>query len=177
MAQQIDTLISPKWLIPIEPHSGIISDHSIAFDKGKILAVLPSNEALRYFEPNVIHERPSHVVLPGLVNTHTHAAMTLLRGLGDDLPLQRWLEEKIWPAEMRLMGSSFVRDGTQLAIAEMIQGGITCFADMYFYPEHTSDIASEMGIRMVVGMIAIDFPTPWAANSACLLYTSPSPRD
>ena len=166
MAQPIDALICPRWTIPVRPDLKAHNNLTIALNKGKIVSLLPKDEALTKFEPSVLHERPNHVVLPGLINTHTHAAMTLLRGLGDDLPLQTWLEEKIWPAEMRFMSPKFVRDGTYLAIAEMLQGGITCFADMYFYPDSSAEVALETGIRMVAGMIAIDFPTPWASSGS-----------
>jgi 5-methylthioadenosine/S-adenosylhomocysteine deaminase len=166
VAQPIDALICPRWTIPVRPDLKAHNNLTIALNKGKIVSLLPKDEALTKFEPSVLHERPNHVVLPGLINTHTHAAMTLLRGLGDDLPLQTWLEEKIWPAEMRFMSPKFVRDGTYLAIAEMLQGGITCFADMYFYPDSSAEVALETGIRMVAGMIAIDFPTPWASSGS-----------
>ena len=166
MAQPIDALICPRWTIPVRPDLKAHNNLTIALNKGKIVSLLPKDEALTKFEPSVLHERPNHVVLPGLINTHTHAAMTLMRGLGDDLPLQTWLEEKIWPAEMRFMSPKFVRDGTYLAIAEMLQGGITCFADMYFYPDSSAEVALETGIRMVAGMIAIDFPTPWASSGS-----------
>ena len=166
MAQSIDALIAPRWTIPVSPDLKAYKGLAIALHKGRILDLLPKEEALTKFEPSVVHERPNHVLLPGLINAHTHAAMTLLRGLGDDLPLQAWLEDKIWPTEMKLMSPKFVRDGTYLAIAEMLQGGITCFADMYFYPESSAEVALETGIRMVAGMIAIDFPTPWASSGS-----------
>ncbi len=166
VAQPIDALICPRWMIRVRPDLKVHNGLTIAVNKGRILDVLPREKALTKFEPSVLYERPNHIALPGLINTHTHAAMTLLRGLGDDLPLQTWLENKIWPAEMKLISQKFVRDGTLVAIAEMIQGGITCFADMYFYPESSAETALETGIRMVVGMIAIDFPTPWSSSGS-----------
>ena len=141
-------------------------DLCLAIDGGRILALVSRAEALQRYTPGVTHERPDHVLLPGLVNTHTHAAMTLMRGFGDDLPLERWLNERIWPTEMRLVSPDLVADGVRLAISEMLRGGITCFADMYFYPERAAEIAAETGIRMVVGMIAIEFPTPYATDAA-----------
>jgi 5-methylthioadenosine/S-adenosylhomocysteine deaminase len=104
-------------------------------------------------------------LLPGLVNAHTHAAMTLFRGFADDLPLERWLHDRIWPAERRLVGPPFVADGTRLAVAEMLAGGITCFADMYYYPDVVAEIAVEAGMRVVIGMIALETPTVWAASA------------
>ena len=163
--QRIDALICPRWTIPVEPEVSVREGLCLAIHKGRILALLPRADALQLYTPEVIHERPDHVLLPGLVNAHTHAAMTLMRGYGEDMALERWLNERIWPTEVRLISSDFVADGVRLAISEMLLGGITCFADMYFYPERAAEIASESGIRMVVGMIAIEFPTPWAADA------------
>ena len=166
MSQRIDALICPRWTIPVEPEVEVREDHCLAIDKGRILDLLPRAEASQRFAPDVTHERPDHVLIPGLVNAHTHAAMTLMRGFGDDLSLERWLNDRIWPTEMRLVSPEFVADGARLAITEMLRGGITCFADMYFYPERAAEVAVESGIRMVVGMIAIEFPTPWASDAA-----------
>ncbi len=163
--QPIDALISPNWTIPMEPDAVVHEDLCLAIDKGKIVALLPRRQAMQRFAPRVVHERPDHVLLPGLVNAHTHAAMTLMRGYADDLPLEEWLKDRVWPAEMRLAGPEFVTDGVRLAVAEMLRGGITCFADMYLFPQCTARVAAEAGIRLVVGMIALEFPTPWAATA------------
>ncbi|MGZ4990650.1 MAG: TRZ/ATZ family hydrolase, partial [Methylobacter sp.] len=106
----------------------------------------------------------NHALLPGLINSHTHAAMTLMRGIADDLQLMDWLQNHIWPLEQKWMSEAFVKDGTDLAIAEMILGGTTCFNDMYFFPEITAAQAIHHGIRASVGLIVIDFPTVWAEN-------------
>jgi len=166
VSQRIDALICPRWTIPVEPEVEVREDHCLAIDRGRILDLLPRAEASQRFAPDVIHERPDHVLIPGLVNAHTHAAMTLMRGFGDDLSLERWLNDRIWPTEMRLVSPEFVADGARLGITEMLRGGITCFADMYFYPERAAEVAVESGIRMVVGMIAIESPTPWASDAA-----------
>ncbi len=108
---------------------------------------------------------PAHALIPGLVNAHTHAAMTLFRGLADDLPLMRWLNDHIWPAEQKWVSDTFVRDGTRLAVAEMIRGGTTCFNDMYFYPDEAAREASAAGMRVVVGLIVLDFPSVWASSA------------
>ena len=102
---------------------------------------------------------PQQVLIPGLINLHTHAAMALLRGIADDLPLMDWLKTRIWPAEARHISAAFVRDGTLLACAEMLRGGITCFNDMYFFPEAAAEAASSLGMRAVLGMVVIEFPT------------------
>jgi 5-methylthioadenosine/S-adenosylhomocysteine deaminase len=107
----------------------------------------------------------AHVVIPGLVNAHTHAAMSLLRGLADDLPLMTWLKEHIWPAEARWVDERFTYEGTSLAIAEMLRGGTTCFNDMYYFPEVAARAASAAGIRACVGLIVIDFPTVYATSA------------
>jgi 5-methylthioadenosine/S-adenosylhomocysteine deaminase len=160
--QRIDALICPRWTIRVEPQVAVETDLAIAVDAGRIVAVLPRAEAGARFMPDARHDRSQHVLMPGLVNAHCHAAMSLLRGFADGLPLSSWLEERIWPAESRLVSAEFVADGTRLAIAEMLRGGITCFADMYYYPEVVGEVALECGIRAALGMIALEFPTPWA---------------
>jgi 5-methylthioadenosine/S-adenosylhomocysteine deaminase len=120
---------------------------------------------------------PEHVLIPGLVNAHTHAAMALLRGLADDLPLMRWLEERVWPAELRHLSPRFVRDGTALACAEMLRGGITCFGDMYFFPEAALEAALEAGMRAALGLVVIDLPTPYASDPADYLRKGLAVRD
>jgi 5-methylthioadenosine/S-adenosylhomocysteine deaminase len=162
VSQRIDALICPRWTIAVEPDIEVHEDLVVAIDKGRIVALLPRAEAMDRFEPDALHDRPDHVLLPGLVNVHTHAAMTLMRGYGDDMPLARWLEERIRPIELNLVNPDFVADGTRLAVAEMLRAGTTCFADMYFFPDKVAEVATETGIRAAVGMIALDFPSPWA---------------
>ncbi len=162
--EEADLLISPRWVIPVEPHGAVLEGHAVAVSNGRIVAVLPAGEAAQRFPLAEVLERPSHVLMPGLINAHTHAAMTLFRGLADDLPLQQWLGEHIWPAEQRWASAEFVRDGAELAIVEMLRGGTTCLNDMYFFPDQTAQVAADAGIRAVVGMIVIDQPTPWAST-------------
>jgi 5-methylthioadenosine/S-adenosylhomocysteine deaminase len=158
-------LICPRWTVRVEPDVVAEEGLALAIDEGRILEIVPVGEAEQRFAPRVRHERPHHVLMPGLVNAHTHAAMTLLRGFADELPLDTWLRKRIWPAEARWVGPEFVADGTRLAIAEMLAGGTTCFADMYFYPDVVGEIALELGMRAVLGMIALDSPTVWAADA------------
>src|SRR5690606_7061709 len=164
MPERIDTLICPRWTIAIEPEVRAVEGLALAIDAGRIKALLPRAEAERRFAPDALHERPDHVLMPGLVNAHCHAGMSLFRGYADDLPLERWLHERIWPAESRWINAGSVRDGTRLAIAEMLRAGTTCFSDMYYFPDVVAEVATEAGIRAVVGMIAIEFPTPWAST-------------
>jgi len=161
----IDTLIAARWVIPVEPHGAVLDHHSLAIGGGRILDVLPTAIAATRYRAAETVELPVHALIPGLVNAHTHAAMTLLRGVADDLPLMEWLQDHIWPLEARWVGEAFVRDGTTLAIAEMLRGGTTCFNDMYFFPEVTARRALQAGMRAVVGMIVVDFPTSWASDA------------
>jgi len=163
--QPIDTLLCARWIVPIEPRDTVLENHAVAIADGRIVALLPRAEAETRYQPHTTIDLGQHALLPGLVNAHTHAAMTLLRGLADDLPLMRWLQEHIWPAEQRWVSEEFVRDGTRHAVAEMLRSGTTCFNDMYFFPDITARTASAAGIRSVVGLIAIDFPTVWAADA------------
>ena len=144
---------------------------------GKIEAVLPAQQAAARFPGYQEFDLENHVLMPGLVNAHTHAAMSLLRGLADDLPLMRWLEEHIWPAEGKHMSRDFVRDGTLLACAEMLRGGITCFNDMYFFPEASLEAALAAGMRSVQGMIVIEFPSAYASDAADYLRRGLEVRD
>ena len=163
--QSVDTLIEARWVIPVEPEDVVLEHHTVAIDAGRICAILPHAQARSGFAAHQTIKLDEHVLMPGLVNTHTHAAMTLLRGLADDLPLRRWLEEHIWPVEQRWVSEDFVRDGTTLAVAEMLRGGTTCFNDMYFYPGETGRVAAAAGMRCVLGMIVLDFPSVWANDA------------
>jgi 5-methylthioadenosine/S-adenosylhomocysteine deaminase len=177
MTTPIDLLIEARWTIPIEPAGSVLENHAIAVDKGRIVALLQQTEARTRFAPRETRQLPHHIVIPGLVNLHTHAAMTLLRGLADDLPLMDWLQNHIWPAEAKHASAQFVHDGTLLACTEMLRGGTTCFNDMYFYPKATAQAASRTGIRAVIGLVTADFPTSYAADSDDYLAKGMSARD
>lgn len=162
----VDTLIHARWIIPVEPASVTYENHSLAIDKGRIVDLLPTAEAREKYRASTTENLTDHALLPGFVNCHTHAAMSLMRGIADDIPLMQWLQNHIWPLEQKWMSETFVKDGTDLAIAEMILGGTTCFNDMYFFPDITAQQAVQHGLRACVGLIVIDFPTIWAENSA-----------
>jgi len=155
----------------------VLEQHAVAVRDGRIEAVLPAQQAAVRFPGYQELELKNHVLMPGLVNAHTHAAMSLLRGLADDLPLMRWLEEHIWPAEAKHVSREFVRDGTLVACAEMIRGGITCFNDMYFYPDASLEAALAAGLRSAQGMIVIEFPSAYAADAADYLRRGLEVRD
>ena len=161
----IDLLIRPQWIIPIEPAGITLSGHSLAVSEGCIVAVLPNAAAAQRFTAQQTLDLPGQVVLPGLINLHAHAAMSLLRGYADDLPLMRWLSERIWPAEAGHATPDFVHAGTLLACAEMLRGGITTFNDMYFFPDAAASAARRLGMRAMLGIIAIEFPTRYAADA------------
>jgi len=161
----VDTLIHARWIIPVEPESVTYEHHTLVIDSGKIIDLLPTDLAKQKYQGTTTENLENHALLPGLINCHTHAAMTLMRGIADDLPLMDWLQNHIWPLEQKWMSEAFVKDGTDLAIAEMILGGTTCFNDMYYFPEITAGQAIHHGIRAKVGLIVIDFPTVWAQNS------------
>ena len=174
---KIDTLLEARWIIPVEPSGMLLNDHSIAIDHGTILAILPHSEAQLRFAPSEHITLSHHALIPGLINLHTHAAMSLMRGLADDLPLMDWLNQRIWPTEARHVTSDFVLDGTRLACAEMIRGGITCFNDMYFFPEASAQAALDAGMRASIGMIVINTPTTYASDSDDYLSKGLSLRD
>jgi 5-methylthioadenosine/S-adenosylhomocysteine deaminase len=162
---KIDTLIAARWIIPVEPDNRIWEQYALAVSAGKIVDILPQHEANEKYQADEIVDLDQHALIPGFINAHTHAAMTLMRGVADDLPLMEWLHRHIWPLERQWMGAAFVRDGTELAIAEMIRGGITCFNDMYFFPEVAAEQALQAGIRVCIGLIVVDFSSAWADNA------------
>ncbi len=165
---EVELLINARWVIPVDP-DGCLDHHSVAIDQGRILEILPASAAAVRYRAHRTVELATHALIPGLVNAHTHAAMALFRGLADDLPLMDWLQNHIWPAEGRWVSPEFVRDGAQLAVAEMIKGGTTCFSDMYFFPEDCAQVVRKAGIRACMGLIVIDFPTVYADSSNAYL--------
>lgn len=162
---KVDLLINARWVIPVTPDCRALDHHSVAIRGGRIVGLLPVAEAESRFDAAEVIDRPSHVVMPGFVNAHTHAAMSLLRGIADDLPLMDWLRGHIWPAERRWVSAEFVADGTELAVAEMIRGGTTCFSDMYFFPDVAARTAARLGMRICVGLIVLDTPSAWAGSA------------
>lgn len=161
---QVDLLLTPRWIAPVIPEGTLYENCCVAIKDGRILAIAPKDQAERQFDAERTIDLPEHLVTPGLINAHGHAAMTLLRGFADDQPLMVWLEEYIWPVENKWVSGDFVRDGTELAIAEMIKSGTTCFSDMYFFPEATAAAAQHAGIRTQVCFPIFDFPCAWGAG-------------
>jgi len=162
--QNIDQIINARWVIPVEPDNTVLDHHSVAVRDEIILDVLPTVEAEKKYRAPETITLGSHALLPGFINAHTHAAMSLFRGLADDLPLMQWLQKYIWPAEATWVSDDFVTDGTRLAMAEMLKSGTTCFNDMYFFGEDVARIAREVRMRASVGMIVLDFPSSYAQS-------------
>lgn len=174
---KIDLLLNCKWIIPIVPENQTLTDCAIAIDNGKIIGLLPQAEAARRFSAGKVQDLDHHIVMPGLVNSHGHAAMSLLRGYADDMPLRSWLEDHIWPAEAKFLSEEFVRDGTRLSIAEMIRSGTTCFADMYFFDEAIATEVRNSGVRSQISFTVLDFPTPYGKNADDYIHKGLALRD
>ena len=177
LAEPADTVIEARWVIPIEPARDVLADHSVVISGDRIAAILPTVEARAKYQARQRFELAGHALIPGLINLHTHAAMTLMRGLADDLTLMDWLNQHIWPAEMKHVSEQFVYDGTRLACAEMLRGGVTCFNDMYFFPQAAARAARDAGMRAGLGLIVIEFPTPYAADAQDYLSKGLALRD
>jgi 5-methylthioadenosine/S-adenosylhomocysteine deaminase len=163
--ESIDLLIDARWVIPVEPDCAVLENHAVAVRGGRIIALLPSAEARTRFAARERVQRSNHVVVPGFINAHTHGAMSLLRGIADDLPFETWFGKRIWPLEQRWVGAEFVRDGSELAYAEMLLSGTTCLADWYFFPEESARIAADMHVRACIGAPIADAPAPWARGA------------
>jgi 5-methylthioadenosine/S-adenosylhomocysteine deaminase len=172
----VDLRIDARWIIPVEP-PGVLVDHALIVDAGRIAALAPSADADRVYAPRARVALSRHALIPGLVNAHTHTAMTLLRGIADDLPLKAWLEDHIWPREGRFVSPDFVHDGTLVGAAEMLRGGITCCNDMYFHPDAAARAYEEVGMRAMLGMPILDLPTPYAADADAYLQRGLAARD
>ncbi|WDH21163.1 TRZ/ATZ family hydrolase [Pseudomonas chlororaphis] len=160
----LDLLLLPTWLVPVEPAGVVLKEHGLGIRDGRIVFIGPRAAALK-LQAAEVRELPGMLLSPGLINAHGHAAMTLFRGLADDLPLMTWLENHIWPAEAKWVDEAFVRDGTDLAIAEQLKGGISCFSDMYFFPKVASERVHNSGIRAQIAIPVLDFPIPGAHSA------------
>jgi 5-methylthioadenosine/S-adenosylhomocysteine deaminase len=160
----VDLIINARWLCPVVPNNTLLEHYAVVIQAGKIIDICPNNQTEKYQAVETI-QLLDHVLIPGLINLHTHAAMSLMRGLADDVPLMPWLEQHIWPAERAVVSPSFVRDGTLLACAEMLSGGMTTFNDMYFFPLATAEAAIQIGMRANLGLVVIEFPTNYANNA------------
>ena len=177
MSRAGKTAVEAGWVIPVEPAGTLLRDHTVVISGDRIVSVQPARKARQDHPDAEWIALPGHVLIPGLVNLHTHAAMSLMRGLGDDMALMEWLNQRIWPTEMRLASPDFVYDGTLIACAEMLRGGITCFNDMYFFPEAAARAALYTGMRAALGIIVIEFRSPYANDAADYLSKGLKTRD
>ena len=160
----VDQLLEARWVIPIEPHGVVLDHHAVALAADRIVEVLPIEQAREKYPLAARVALSAHALIPGLINAHTHNPMTMMRGLADDLPLMAWLQQHVWPAEARVMGAEFVRDGVELAIAEMLRGGTTCCNENYFFPDVQAATYLRHGFRAAVGLPFIEFPSAWAKS-------------
>ncbi len=165
MSEQTRYAISASWVVPMEPENTVLKDHTVIIEQDKIIDLLPTAELQQRYPDISVEALPGHALIPGLINMHAHSAMTLMRGLADDLQLSVWLNDHIWPAEQRWMGPEYVHNGAQLAVLEYLRGGITLFNDNYFYPDVTAAVTSQAGLRACIGLPVINFPTTWARNT------------
>lgn len=177
MQEELDLLIDARWVIPVDPMGAVLEHHAVAVRDGAIVAVLPQAEARARFRSANFVELPEHALIPGLVNLHAHSAMSLLRGIADDLPLMQWLQDAIWPAEARHVSHAFVRDGTLLAAFEMLRGGITTCNDMYFFPDAAAEAFDQAGMRAVLGVPVLEFATAYASGADDYIARGLAARD
>ena len=176
MTEKIDLLLEPRWIAPVEPDT-LLTGYAIAVRGSQIVDLLPADAACLRYQASEHLRLPDHLVIPGLINLHTHAAMSLMRGMADDLPLMDWLQNHIWPSEAAHVSSAFVHDGTLLACAEMLRGGITCFNDMYFYPQAAAEASTALGMRATLGITVLDFPNAYANDTEDYLNKGLAVRD
>jgi len=163
--ENVDQIIRARWIVPVNPRDTVLEHHAVALRDGRIVAVVPADRVAEAFRAPLETALDDHLLMPGLVNTHGHAAMTLLRGLADDHTLMDWLQGHIWPAEARWVGEDFVRTGTRLAIAEMLASGTTCASDMYFFPDVAAETVVETGFRAQIAFPIFEHPSAWGANA------------
>ena len=174
--EPVDTLICAAHVATVVPRQ-VLAEHAVAIAEGRIHDILPTHEALGRYEAREVVRLDRHLLVPGFVNLHCHAAMTLMRGIADDLPLMAWLQDHIWPAEGRHVSDEFAYDGSALAMAEMLRGGTTCVNDMYFFPEATARAALRAGMRASLGIIAVEFPSAYATDAQGYLHKGLATRD
>lgn len=161
----VDLILEARWIVPVIPRNQILEHAAVIIHQGIIVDLTPIDSARSKYCAKQTISLSDKVLIPGLINLHTHAAMTLMRGLADDIPLMPWLHNHIWPAEQQVVSERFVRDSALFGCAEMLAGGVTCFNDMYFYPQATAEAAMQAGMRAQLGLVILEFPTSYASNA------------
>ena len=174
---RVDLILRPRWMIPVVPAGVVLENRDLVIHEGRIVALCPREQTAQRYLASSTEDLPEHVLIPGLVNAHCHAAMALMRGIADDQPLQSWLETAIWPLESRWASTEMVRDGTLLACAEMLRAGITTFNDMYFFPEAAAEVVEQCGIRASLGILAFDVPSAYGHDADDYLNKGLAVRD
>ena len=170
-------IIRPRWVISMDGHQTILEHHVVLVEAGRIRAIVPKTEIPAWAGDWPVTDCPQHALLPGLINLHTHGSMNLLKGYADDYALMPWLHEHIWPAERQWVSKSFVHDGSLLACAEMLSGGVTTFNDMYFFPQATIEAVKRCGMRAHIGLVVMEFPTNYAATASDYIRLGTETRD
>lgn len=175
--KKTDLVIDAGTVVTVDAKNRLLHEHSLVIEDGRIIDILPTAAAKKQYEAREYSDCSSDIVMPGLVNAHTHLPMNMLRGFADDLPLMTWLEQHIWPVEKRLLDEETVAIGTRHALAESLLGGVTCCNDMYFFPDVVAREAVAAGCRAVVGMLVLDFPSVWAKDATQYLQRGLDLRD
>lgn len=170
-------IIKARWVIPVDTARRSLPNAAVLVENGTVLAIVPQAEIPAYAQDWAVVDCQKHALIPGLVNLHSHASMNLLRGYADDIALMPWLQEHIWPAEQKWVSPSFVYDGSLLACAEMLSGGVTTFNDMYFFPQSTIEATLRSGMRATIGLTVLEFPTNYARNAAEYIRVGTEVRD
>ncbi len=163
--QNVDYIISADYILPMDENLAVIKDGAIAIKGTRLLDVGTYGEIHQKYIPRAVITGKGKVIFPGLINTHTHAAMVYFRGIADDLPLKEWLENYIWPLENKWLSPEFISDAVELACLEMLKGGVTTYNDMYFYEDAAGEATKRMGMRAVLGVGLLDFPTKSASTT------------
>ena len=174
---RVDLILRPRWMIPVVPAGVVLENRDLVIHESRIVALCPREQTAQRYLASSTEDLPEHVLIPGLVNAHCHAAMALMRGIADDQPLQSWLETAIWPLESRWASTEMVHDGTLLACAEMLRAGITTFNDMYFFPEAAAEVVEQCGIRASLGILAFDVPSAYGHDADDYLNKGLAVRD
>lgn len=161
----VDLIIEARWVATVVANTQLLEHYSLIIQADTIVDLLPTEAARKQYTATKLVRLDEHILMPGLINCHAHVAMTLMRGIADDLPLMTWLNDHIWPAERAVISEQYVRDSSLLGCAEMLSGGVTCFNDMYFFPQATAMSVNQAGMRANLGLAVLEFATSYASDA------------
>lgn len=170
-------IIKARWVIPVDAVQSVLEHHAVIVDDDRIIAVVPQHAIPEWASAWPVVDCQQHALIPGLVNVHAHSSMNLLRGYADDHALMPWLNQHIWPAEQQWVSPAFVHDGSLLACAEMLSGGITTFNDMYFYPQATIEAVLRAGMRAAIGLVVLESASNYASGASDYIRLGTAVRD